>query len=161
MLHFVRFCNIFEKKKPITHQRINNLIFYVLCLTEKNQNRTELRSKFKNYYSTTFLYFFLKITWRGKAYRVRLFKKYNKFTFNFGYSHWTKLLFDVKKFQFFKIKRQNYLVLFKERFEVSYITKFFDTIRTMNRYTKRGIRIKTTPYMRRFGKVSQVSNARH
>ena len=50
--------------------------------------------------------------WKGKAYRVRLYKKYNKFTLNFNYSHWYKLIFNKNRYKINKVNRQNYLFIF-------------------------------------------------
>jgi hypothetical protein len=113
------------------------------------------------YYVATYVYFFSRIIWRGKAYRVRLFKKNNKFTFNFGYSHWTKLIYDSSKFLFYKLGRQNYLVLYHTREQQHELFSLFSNIRKMNKYTKRGIRVKKLPYIRRFGKISQVNSSSH
>lgn len=113
------------------------------------------------FYVTTFVYFFSRIIWRGKAYRVRLFKKSNKFTFNFGYSHWTKLIYDSSKFLFYKLSRQNYLVFYQTREQQHELFSLFSNIRRMNKYTKRGIRIKKLPYIKRFGKISQVNSSSH
>lgn len=115
----------------------------------------------KQYFVYTFITFYVRIIWRGKAYRVRLFKKHGKFTLNFGYSHWCKLKFNKSFFNFFKIKRQSYIVLFSNRWEDFYIKNLFSKLRIYNRYTRRGIKIKKTPYIRRFGKISQVNSSLH
>ena len=99
--------------------------------------------------------------WRGKAYRVRLFKKNNKFTLNFGHSHWYKILFNKNYFKFSKLKRQSYLVLFSNRCDCLFLKQIINSIRILNKYTKRGIKIKKTPYIRRFGKISQVNSMLH
>lgn len=114
-----------------------------------------------NYYTYTFIIYYLRIVWRGKAYRVRFFKKSNKFTFHFGHSHWVKFMYDTNQFKFSRIKRQSYVVIFSWRFEYFLLKNFFNNIRTYNKYNRRGIRIKKTPYIKRFGKVSQVNSILH
>ena len=136
-------------------KKVNSIIACVLVNTESQYTTNRFIKKFNFYFSHTFLIFFLKIIWRGKAYRVRFFKKSLKFTFNFGHSHWCKLLFNSTIYSFYRFKRQLYFVTFCDRQYKNILIKFFNTIRIYNKYTKRGIRIKTTPYKRRFGKISQ------
>ena len=145
----------------ITLLQIKNINFFYL-LNKKNfwfDVKSSIISH--KYYVSTFVYFFSRIIWRGKAYRVRLFKINNKFTFNFGYSHWTKLLYDSTQFLFYKLGRQNYLVFYHTREHQNQLFSLFSNIRKMNKYTKRGIRVKKLPYIRRFGKISQVNSSSH
>ena len=150
-----------QSLEPMTLLKNKNIIFFYL-LSKKNfpcDVKSSLISH--KYYVNTFMYFFSRIIWRGKAYRVRLFKKSNKFTFNFGYSHWTKLIYDQSQFMFYKLGRQNYLVFYKTREHREELFTLFSNIRVMNKYTKRGIRVKKLPYIRRFGKISQVNSSSH
>lgn len=139
-------------------KKINDIVCFVKTT---NFYGDKLKAKiFKNYFKESFLYFFSRIIWRGKAYRVRFFKKNKKFTFNFGYSHWLKLLYS-KSFEFCKVKRQNYIIIFYIRTHINYVKTFFNTLRTLNKYTRRGIKIKKSPYIKRFGKISQVNSSLH
>ncbi len=150
-----------NSKELITLLQNKEIIFFYL-LNKKNfpYNVNAMRISHK-YYVSTYMYYFSRIIWRGKAYRVRLFKKNNKFTFNFGYSHWTKLIYDLNQYLFYKLGRQNYLVFYKTRSQQFDLFNIFSHIRKMNKYTKRGIRIKKLPYIRRFGKISQVNSSSH
>ncbi len=141
-------------------KQINNILFFKLNYKSYYIN-TVNSNKLKKFFSDTFITFFLRITWRGKAYRVRFFKNYNKFTFNFGHSHWCKLIFKKNLFNFSKIKRQNYIIFFKHRLDKFYAINIINNIREMSKYTKRGIKVKKTPYIKRFGKISQVSSSLH
>ncbi len=141
-------------------KKINNIIVFVLDHTFKNYSLIKKFKKVKKYFSQSFVTFFIRILWRGKAYRVRFFKKYNKFTLNFGHSHWCKLIYP-REYTFVKLKRQNYLALFSKRIERWEVVNLFNTIRVFNKYTRRGIRVKNTPYIKRFGKISQVSSSMH
>ena len=116
--------------------------------------------KFYNFFFKTFLYIWFRIIWRGKAYRVRLFKKKKKFTLSFGYSHWTKLIYK-KCIKAVKLKRQNYYFLCTNTEIYHYIQFLILHVRGMNKYTKRGIRIKDKPFKKRFGKISQVTSILH
>lgn len=117
--------------------------------------------KLKKYFVNTFVSFYLRLVWRGKAYRVRFFKKKKKFTFNFGHSHWYKIIYSVKKFQFYRLRRQSYLVTYYNRCTYFFLRDLFNNIRPYNKYNKRGIRLKKTFYKQRFGKISQVNSILH
>jgi len=121
--------------------------------------KIKILKKFIKFFVNTFYGFYFRIIWKGKAYRVRYFKKNNKFTFNFGHSHWCKLLFFINLFNFFKIKKQNYVIFFKYRKNLKYVEHFFNNIREFNKYTRRGVRVKNVPTSRRFGKISQVNSS--
>lgn len=114
-------------------------------------------NKFNLFFINTFIYYFLKLIWRGKAYRIRFFKKSNKFTFNFGHSHWYKLKYNRNIYSIFKLKRQLYIIIFKNRKLKNILINNFNNIRVYNKYTKRGLRVKNTPYIKRFGKISQIN----
>ncbi len=140
--------------------KINNIIVFMLNYRQKYYKNKVSCYKLKKYFIHTYVIFFFRIIWRGKAYRVRFFKKYNKFTFNFGHSHWNKLIYS-QEYTFTKLGRQNYIIIFKTRAQINYVINTFNKLRVMNKYTKRGIRIKQSPYIRRFGKISQVNSSLH
>lgn len=147
--------------EKIVLKKINNISFFLLNYKQNLFKQPFYINKLTNYFVHSYVIYFLRIVWRGKAFRIRYFKKYNKFTFNFGHSHWVKLLFLPEIFNFFKTRRQSYLSIFKERLNIFELVSSFNNLRQMNKYTKRGIRIKTTPYIRRFGKISQVNSSLH
>lgn len=142
-------------------KKINNFKIFLLNYNNHTYTYNKYYSIINNYYIYTFIFFFFHIMWRGKAYRVRFFKKSNKFTLNFGYSHWLKIIFNNKIFNFGKLKRQSYIVLFGKREDKFFLIKILNKLRILNKYTKRGIKIKKTPYIRRFGKISQVNSSLH
>lgn len=147
--------NIFLLKK------INNIL-----LVDLNQNTNIYTSvKFikiiKNFFTHSFVIYFLRIIWRGKAYRIRFFKKSSKFTLNFGHSHWCKILYNSNVYSFFRIRRQNYLLFFKDRMDFLFLKSSFNTIRSYNKYNRRGIRLKKIYFLKRFGKISQVNSILH
>lgn len=148
----------FEK---IVFKKINNISFFLLNYKQNLFKEQYSIKKLKLFFIHSYVIYFLRIIWRGKAFRIRYFKKSNKFTFNFGHSHWLKLLFKPTVFNFFKIKRQSYLSIFNNRWDAQVLIHYFNNLRQMNKYTKRGIRIKNTPYIKRFGKISQVNSSLH
>ena len=109
----------------------------------------------------TYSIHWMRVSFRGKGYRLRKFKSLNKVTLNFGHSHWAKLALDDKIFFFKKLRRQNYLCFSKyynlyKNFKLR--IKFF---KKLNSYTKRGLRLKKQYIKRRFGKISQVVSSLH
>lgn len=159
MLQTIKLLNNYIEK--INLKKINNIFFILLNYNQKFYKNVNVIEKYEDYFSNTFIIYFLRIIWRGKAFRVRYFKKNNKFTLNFGHSHWLKLIFCSKILKFIKLKRQNYLVLFENYKYVWKLKNFFNNLKKMNKYTKRGIRVKNTPYIKRFGKISQINSSSH
>ena len=142
-------------------KKINNFLLILFINNIHAFIKKKHWNLWKNYFTYTFILYFLRIIWRGKAYRVRLFKKHQKFTFNFGHSHWYKMIYFKTKLEFFRLRRQNYIVFIQNRFDLKRVKAFFNGIRTYNKYTRRGIRLKKSPYIRRFGKISQVNSILH
>lgn len=106
------------------------------------------------FFEKLFLLYWKRIIFRGKSFRVRVLKRNKKLVLNFGYSHWTRLLF-FKPWNFFKKRRQSYVVYSNDyRCFIDFIC-FFPWIKPYNRYTLRGLRFKQQALGRRFGKVSQ------
>ena len=151
---------------------INNAVIHLVLPIKTywdnyNINATFIKGTKKNYknISSVFFYnnFFIKwarIVFKGKSYRIRNFKHNNKFTFNFGYSHWTRLKL-LKNWQCFKRKRQNHVVFTYTLKDFNYFTRFLPYIRFMNCYTLRGLRLKKQFVLRRFGKISQHISSLH
>lgn len=115
---------------------------------------------FLNYLVSSFILQWAYIAFRGKSFRVRNFCKFNKFTFNFGYSHWTKLIL-LKNWAFFKRRRQRYIVYSYFYKDFKFFSRFFPKIRFYNCYTMRGLRFRKQAIIRRFGKISQHISILH
>lgn len=115
----------------------------------------------KVYFNNLFFPLWGRIAFRGKSYRMRNFKNMNKITFNLGYSHWTKIVFSPNLWWFYKRRRQSYFIQCQTiaaflRFEVE-----LHYLRVMNRYTRRGVRMRKAPLIQRFGKISQYVSLLH
>lgn len=147
--------------EKIIFKQINNIFFALLNYNQNFYKTNYVIKKYEDYFSNTFIIYFLRIIWKGKAFRVRYFKNNSKFTLNFGHSHWLKIIFFPKILKFIKLKRQNYLILFEHYVNIIKLQKFFNNLKKMNKYTKRGIRIKNTYYIKRFGKISQINSSSH
>ena len=145
----------------VIYKNINNFVIFLLDYNCHIYMSNKYHKVINHYFTHTFIMYYFKLMWRGKAYRVRLFKKSKKFTMNFGFSHWFKLIYDDNYYKFSKLKRQKYIVLFYKRDEWFFLKYFFNNIRVLNKYTRRGMKIKVSPYIRRFGKISQVNSSLH
>lgn len=107
------------------------------------------------------IFFWFKLTFRGKGFRVRKFLKTKKITFNFGRSHWTKLSLNQKIFFINKIRRQNYIWATNHLIDFFLIIYIIKLVKPINRYTKRGLRLKKQFIKKRFGKISQMISSLH
>ena len=114
---------------------------------------TDLRKKMP-FFEKTFLNQWTRIAFRGKSYRVKCFKKLVKFTFNFGYSHWSKFIANAT-WKINRRRRQNYLVFTYKPLDMLFFKRQLPYVRFYNCYTMRGLRLKKQPIIRRFGQISQ------
>lgn len=116
--------------------------------------------KFFEIYKEVFTTQWTRIAFRGKSYRVKCFKKLRKFTFNFGYSHWSKFIAD-NRWAINRRRRQNYLVFTYNLWDLRFFKRELPYVRFYNCYTMRGLRLKMQPIIRRFGKISQHVSILH
>lgn len=130
----------------------NNAYSFYKQLPNKKVNFS--KSAFFYFFEKLFLFFWKRVVFRGKSFRVRVLKQHKKLVLNFGYSHWTRLLF-FKPWNFFKKRRQSYIVYSNNLVCFLSFLRFFPTIKPINHYTLRGLRFKQQGLAKRFGKVSQ------
>lgn len=109
----------------------------------------------------TYTIYWIRVVFKGKGFRLRRFRNTSKVTFNFGHSHWTKLGFNSSQYWFKKLKRQNYLFFASNFFKLQALSYTLRFIKSLNVYTKRGLRLKKQYIKRRFGKISQVVSSLH
>lgn len=160
------------KKTKIAKIIIKNAEVYVALPDERVWDNYNLQGTYvkntkkiyktvsENYFYNNFFIKWGRVVFKGKSYRIRNFKKNNKFTFNFGYSHWTRLKL-FKNWQCFKRKRQNHVVFTYTLKDFLYFSRFLPYVRFMNCYTLRGLRLKKQFVIRRFGKISQHISKLH
>ncbi len=115
---------------------------------------------FNKFYLKTFSIHWVRVSFKGKGYRLRKFRNFGKVTLNFGHSHWTRISLS-SNFFFKKFKRQNYLCLISSFFCLQQFKFLIKFIRRLNPYTKRGLRLKKQFIRKRFGKISQVVSSLH
>lgn len=152
---------ILNSTEQLNVKCVNNFFFFVLDRGWHCYSNLKSVKRLTHFFAYTFLMYYIRIVWRGKAYRIRFFKKASKFTLNFGHSHWYKLWYNISYVHFFRLKRQNYLAYCSSCEEKKLIEDTFNSIRQYNKYTRRGIRTKKSPFIRRFGKISQVNSILH
>lgn len=129
-------------------------------ITGFKQNSKFLKCDLSQLIGSFFLYQWLHMGFRGKSYRIRNFCRVNKFTFNLGYSHWTKLKL-LNNWGFYKRRRQNYVIYSFFFKDFLFFKRFLPYIRFYNCYTMRGLRLRKQPIIRRFGKISQHISSLH
>ena len=151
---------IFNLLLSVYNIHTNFKIIIPLHLTYvKNNSKDLLRLNF--FLLKTFSMNWVRVSFRGKGFRLRKFKNLNKLTFNFGHSHWTKMALTSTNFFFKKIRRQNYLCLIKTYSQLKAFKKVIKFLKKLNVYTKRGLRLRKQYIRRRFGKISQVVSLLH
>lgn len=138
----------------------NNFDFLNNSFTSFSLKKLVFKNDLNKLVYSFFLFQCLHMGFRGKSYRIRNFTRVNKFTFNLGYSHWTKLKL-LTNFGFYKRRRQNYLIYGFFLKDFFFLIRFLPHIRFYNPYTMRGLRLRRQPIIRRFGKISQHISSLH
>lgn len=123
--------------------QINNLINYNNNLNFKQINK---------FIKTFEFYFFIKIKFKGKGFKIKFNKKLKIIKFYFGKSHMT--FFKLKKIKLKKITKYKFILknlnFWKLKTNALKITK----IKPVNVYTLRGIRLSKQMISKRKGKKS-------
>ncbi len=138
-----------------------NLNFDCLNIIATSDSYCHTKSKYLfKYLISSLIIVWARIIFRGKGFRIRNFQSERKLTFNFGHSHWTKLKV-IKYWFFWKIKRQSYVIVSLKNKNLETFKLFFPSIKLVNKYTKRGLRLKRQSLVKRFGKISQYVSSLH
>ena len=123
-------------------------------LTKKKTNKKTqnfLAKKLNIYFFMWDLFFFKKLKFAGKNYRISKKKKKKSFIMHFGKSHKIRLL--AQKFLLVKkMSKYKMLVLSSCKFLIKICSNKIFRIRTVNCYTKRGLRIIRKQFIKRKGK---------
>ena len=139
----------------------SNYILFTTVNLLYNKFTPKIFRKFNTYLLKTFSVHWLRVSFRGKGYRLRKFKKFSKVTLNFGHSHWAKIALDRGLFFFKKLKRQNYICSAYTYWHYKQFKSGIKFFKKLNTYTKRGLRLKKQYIKKRFGKISQVVSSLH
>ena len=155
-------------KKNKNYIYIYNKIFYFTIVTKFNINveentnsiiienfdskkKKELEKKIIGTFIKTWsVYFFQKIKFTGKGYKIK--KKKKSIKFFFGRSHLTTIFF--KKINIRRLTKYK-LFFFTKKYEtVKFINSLINKIRKINIYTKRGLRFSRQKIYKKTGKKS-------
>ncbi len=98
--------------------------------------------------------FFEKIKFKGKGFRVRFKKKNKILKFTFGHSHINYAFLNGKTTKIKKIGKYKYFFKNKSSSKLLSFLKKICSIKPINMYTKRGIRLGTQVIFKRKGKKS-------
>lgn len=149
--------SIFKNKKIIIYiynknyfyiLKLNNIFLKNFLVTKINNNLNFIT--FSNFFFTKKIftlksillawsfYFFKKIKFSGKGFRIKKNKKKKNFLLEFNKSHIT--IFLIKKIILKKIKKSKFLNLYINKKYLTKINKQLVTINFINKYTKRGLR---------------------
>jgi len=97
-------------------------------------------------------YFYEKIKFTGKGYRIELRKKKKIITFYFGHSHDTIILF--RSIILIQAHKYKFIVVKNSWQKLRLLNRLVTKIKPMNIYTKRGIRNARQVILKRKGKKS-------
>ena len=148
---------------------ILNKYYYFIGYLAKNFNQDSYNNKtisiialqLENTIRSYIILYWKKILFKGKSYKIKLTRNTNKITLRMGFSHWTKFIFYRFSGSIYKYKRQKFIV-FTPIFQNLYsLLVQISMIRSINPYTKRGIRLSQQYVKRRSGKLSQVLSSLH
>lgn len=155
----------FKKHLPITNYSFSadyinyNFIDMYNSITSYKNYITKLHYPLWYNIQIILLSYWKRVVFKGKGFRMRKFKNSRKLTFNFGHSHWTKLRLRIFFILFKRKRRQSQYFFCYYRLLFEQLCLLIMNIRRINKYTKRGLRLKKQPIIRRFGKISQMLSA--
>lgn len=107
-----------------------------------------------------------RFMFRGKAFRLRYYKKLNRFFFNLGFSHVTRLFLGpaflgARKPRPRERTRQRYAIFSYNFYQITMLQAHTRVVKPYNVYTQRGLRLRAQGIGRRFGKISQHISSLH
>lgn len=144
---------ICEKNLLIKIRLVYNSLFLIITPVTYNMDAyffKHIKFIYKYWYGT-YNFYWLRMVWRGKAYRVRFKKKKRKLLFNLGHSHWTRIMYKKIEYNTIKIKRRVYMFYFKHKYSIDEVCNTFVKLKKFNQYTLRGARIVQRPLKKRYG----------
>lgn len=167
-VYFNFLCLKKRNKKTIHIYVYNNIIFLKLKIPYKdlfinkstnniklyfnmfNSNNNYLNNTINNFLKELYNYNFLKIKFKGKGYKIKIFRKRKIIQFFFGVSH-IKLV-SLKKIILKKLTKYKFFMKSKNIQTLKRISSKIVNIRRINPYTLRGLRISKMVIIKRKGK---------
>jgi len=139
---------VIDKKKI----KIDLESYSIKINTNINYNNNLNFKQINKFFKTFEFYFFIKIKFKGKGFKIKFNKKLKIIKFYFGKSHIT--LFKLRKIKLKKITKYKFILknlnFMKLKTNATKITK----IKPINVYTLRGIRLSKQIIRKRKGKKS-------
>lgn len=142
------------KKMVIVYK--NDIIFdkwsnsLILLKYIKNNDKLRLENKLNIFLNSLNIYFYSKIKFKGKGFRIKFFKKIKILKFYFGKSHKTFLF--LKKINKKKINKYKFIISGLNKTKINLIKKIICNIKPINVYTLRGLRLSRQIIFKRKGK---------
>lgn len=126
------------------------------CIKLRNfENYLQLNlmfNKFNKYLKTFEIYFFIKIKFKGKGFKIKFNKRLKLIKFYFGRSHIT--FFKLKRIKLKKITKYKFMLKSLDLAKLKKKSSEITFIKPVNLYTLRGIRISRQTINKRKGKKS-------
>lgn len=135
-------------KKSIFIDKWSNSV--ILLNNKINFNSVKINNLVLNFLKSWDKYFYNKIKFKGKGFRIKFFKKIKLIKFYFGKSH--KTFFILKKIKRKKINKYKFIVLGLNNDKLKIISKKISNIKNINLYTLRGLRFSRQIIYKRKGK---------
>jgi ribosomal protein L6P/L9E len=143
-----KFTVFFRKKNNIKINKNLNSIEYKNNIL--NKNFFILNNNFYNFLEKLNTYYFLKIKFKGKGYKIGFYKKKKIINFYFGKSH--KSIFIYNNIKIKKLSKYKFILL-KNNFNIlKQISYKIIKIKKINEYTNRGLRLSRQIIIKRKGK---------
>lgn len=148
-------CN---NKHTISLSIDNSINFYInnntnSLIMEKNSYNFKnnlTKNVLENYIKLLNTYFFIKIKFKGKGYKIKIFKKKKILSLYFNKSHIN--LFKLIHIYIKKINKYKFLLKSNNIYNLKKLSKLIIHVRPLNIYTLRGLRISKQIVLKRKGK---------
>lgn len=146
-LYFIYLNNLIDKNYYKYDSETNSLTIIKL---NPNKNNSQSVNFLNQFLKSLDIYFFFKIKFKGKGYRIRFYKKNKIVKFYFGKSHIT--FFFFKKLILKKISKYKFIIKNPNPFNLKNTAVKITKIKPINVYTLRGLRIARQTIYKRKGK---------
>ncbi len=129
-----------------------------MIFEKKNETIEDLElnlcKKLNNLFKSFEKFFFKKIKFKGKGFRVRFKKKNKMLRMMFGHSHINVFFINNKKIKIKRLGKYKYFLKSNDQQKLNKIAKKICKVKPINMYTKRGIRLGKQIIFKRKGKKS-------
>lgn len=148
---------IYNKLYFLKFNSSSNLIFInkennnIKIMNNEANNKLQFLNKFTmKFLKSINLYFYLKIKFKGKGYKINFYKKKKLIKFFFGSSHIQ--LFLIKNIILKKISKYKFILKGVNLENLKITANQIQAIKKINPYTLRGIRLSKTTITRKKGR---------